>query len=132
MKNRAQGSVEYLMMISAVIAIAVIVVVLATLFYVGYERPSHIAQDMSSCATRRIQLIDYHNRFENLPKARNNLNVKYNDGTTKGCNRSTPIEDPVSTCEIVKASDSRTCFEISVNEVPSWRGCYLREVPCSD
>lgn len=62
--KKGQGSIEYLMILAAVLAIAVVVVVLATTFFTRYRDPAEIAQDKSVCAASGIELKNYVDRFD--------------------------------------------------------------------
>ncbi|MCD4739719.1 class III signal peptide-containing protein [archaeon] len=75
--RKGQGSIEYLMILAAVLAIAVVVVVLATTFFTRYREPAELAQDKSVCAASGIQLLNYIERYEDSSTAATGLNVSY-------------------------------------------------------
>ncbi|MCD6414076.1 MAG: class III signal peptide-containing protein [Candidatus Diapherotrites archaeon] len=75
--QRGQGSIEYLMILAAVLAIAVVVVVLATTFFTRYQEPAQVSSDKSVCGAAQIQLMNYFQRYENATDAGDKLKIKY-------------------------------------------------------
>lgn len=106
--SRGQGSIEYLMILAAVLAIAVVVVVLATTFFVRYQEPAQVSSDKSVCGASQIQLLNYYQRYSNASDADGKLKVKYL-GKVANCsyvnNATNPGIDVEASCKIGTATD---------------------------
>ena len=57
--NKAQGSLEYLLILAAILAIAVVTVVVANQMLNPAETAAAIQQDKYVCGLQSIELIDY-------------------------------------------------------------------------
>lgn len=123
--RKGQGSIEYLMILAAVLAIAVVVVVLATTFFTRYKEPAEVSSDKSVCGAAQVQLMNYFQRYHDVNESNCSLKIKYLGKTANCCvldETHTPAEwgdcEPglTSNCSQI---DAETSCKIGTTQGPS-------------
>lgn len=93
LREKGQGSLEYLMILAAVLAIAVVVVVIASSFLYKQRVIAEISNQKALCATKGIDLPNYKDAFyTDATDAATKLRVVY-QGTVVGEPTGTQCDD---------------------------------------
>ncbi len=83
--RKGQGALEYLLILAAVLAIAVVVILVAHSVATPAQTSSVVNQDKFACAQAGIELVNYNS----LPTSANNVTVRYNGITSGPCSSDT-------------------------------------------
>ncbi len=79
--KKGQGSLEYLLILAAILAIAVVVVVVANSLLAAPQEQTQINEDKYGCSLQGIELVNYNSAFGStgVPTVNPNVfSVKYN------------------------------------------------------
>lgn len=108
---RGQGSLEYLLILAAILAIAVVVVVVANTMLRGGTASAGVNQDKLACANAGIELVGYNQRYAGPSEAKA-LRIKYT-GVEDVCSDQ-DIATPDASC-VIYASDGTTPIIVKVD-----------------
>ncbi len=126
--KRGQGTIEYLMIQAAVLAVGVVAIVLCYFLFSNLSDPSKVAQDKSSCITTGIELKNYGVPFDSITGEANSadgfLSVKYLGKSLNCTATSSPRGDAM--CKVTLSDSS--CMKVYANSTH----CTLlsNSVPC--
>ena len=95
--RKGQGALEYLLILAAVLAIAVVVILVAHSVATPAQTSSVVNQDKFACAQAGIELVNYNALPE--PKQVSKIRVRY-QGATAQCNKRVKDKDITASCVI--------------------------------
>lgn len=123
--ERGQGSIEYLMILSAALTASSLIVLLATTLFSGYSEPSRLASEKSICATFGIELINYTHSYDDVTAVRSDVSVRFRNVLAR-CTGVSPLSTSEVSCSVKQKSNRLACFVISVNSSTD-DNCYIVE-----
>ena len=94
--RKGQGSLEYLLILAAILAIAVVVVVVAQSMLNPAKSSAEVTEDKFNCATAGIELLDYSEAYGGT----GTVDAQYSGDTYTECTKGTVLSDPDASCKI--------------------------------
>ncbi len=99
--RKGQGSLEYLLILAAILAIAVVVVVVAQSMLNPATKSAEVTEDKFNCATAGIELVDYKEAYDGGTV---NFDVQYSGDDYTSCalvtDETKTVTSPDATCDI--------------------------------
>ncbi len=106
MDKKGQGSLEYLLILAAILAIAVVVVVVARSMMAPAKRAGKAAQDKYVCGNSGIELVNYNEQIssgDSIPGDVWSGDITYKGESFICSNANVPVTSPDATCTIGEA-----------------------------
>ena len=94
--KKGQGALEYLLILAAVLAIAVVVILVAHQIATPAQNSALINQDKYNCAQAGIDLVNYNA----LPNSVSHISVEYTGRGPVTCNGRMHMSDAESSCKV--------------------------------
>ena len=107
--KKGQGALEYLLILAAVLAIAVVVILVAHQIATPAQSSAVVNQDRFACAQAGIDLVNYNA----LPDSVSNVNVKY-QGHTATCT-SGSVSNADATCTIHLSGGTQSTIGVALS-----------------
>ncbi len=107
MDKKGQGSLEYLLILAAILAIAVVVVVVARSMMAPAKRAGKAAQDKYVCGNSGIELVNYNEQIssgDTIPGDVWSGEITYK-GNSIVCDSRSTVSPPDATCTIGEAGN---------------------------
>ncbi len=109
--RKGQGALEYLLILAAVLAIAVVVILVAHHVATPAQQSTVVNQDKFSCAQAGIELVNYNS----LPSSASEVSVRYQGSDTTQCSSTTkPVSDADASCVIHDANNNEHTLYVKI------------------